>query len=279
MSISTVGSQSTSPQARLLADLQNKGLAADKAGLVASEIDSAVQSTKNSGTGKPDQASVRAAIEKQLTADVSSGKLSAADAAIVRKTLDEFDKRMGSAGAGQDGGKPDATEMFKKLDSNGDGKLTKDEFVAGKPDNVTAEQAGALYDSMAQGKTDGLTQDQFTSGMQAQQSKGGGAPPAGGGGGDSGGSSSSSSSSKTELSRSATTSGTVTTTVITYTDGTKETKISSGGSDTSGSAKDSKSSADTLLDLMKEASSSSDSSSATDYLKQLLAGGLVDVKA
>ena len=278
MSISSVSGSSTSPQARLLADLQSNGLASDKAGIVASEIDSAVQSTKSSSSGKPDQASVRAAIEKQLSADVASGKLTESDAALVRKTLDDFEKKMGSAGGAQGGDKPDAAEMFKKLDSNGDGKLTKDEFVAGKPDNLTSDQAGALYDSLAQGKTDGLTQDQFTSAMASQKP-----PSGGGGGGDSGGgsssassstSSSSSSSSKVEQSRTSTTSGAVTTTVITYTDGSKETKTSYGASDSSSDA--SKSSTDTLLDLLKQNGSSTDT---TDYLKQLLAGGLVDIKA
>lgn len=277
MSISSVGSSSSSPQARLLADLQSNGLASDKAGLVASEIDSAVQSTKGSSTGKPDQASVRAAIEKQLTADVASGKLSDADAAMVRKTLDDFEKKMGSAGGAPGGDKPDAADMFKKLDTNGDGKVTKDEFIAGKPDNISADQAGALYDSMAQGKTGGLTQDEFTSAMKAQQ------PPGGGGGGGSGGgegggsasaSTSSSSSSKVEQSRTSTTSGAVTTTIITYTDGSKETKTSYGASD--GNSDANKSSADTLLDLLKQNGSSSNTS---DYLKQLLAGGLVDVQA
>jgi hypothetical protein len=278
MSISSVSSSSTSPQARLLADLQSNGLASDKAGLVASEIDSAVQSTKSSGSGKSDQASVRAAIEKQLSADVASGKLTESDAALVRKTLDDFEKKMGSAGGAQGGNKPDATEMFKKLDSNGDGKLTKDEFVAGKPENVSSDQAGALYDSLAQGKTDGLTQDQFTSAMASQKPPSGGGG-GGGGGGDSGSSSaaSSSSSSKVEQSRTSTTSGAVTTTVITYTDGSKETKTSYGASDSGSDA--SKSSADTLLDLLKQNGSSSDTTNATDYLKQLLAGGLVDIKA
>lgn len=280
MSISSVSGSSTSPQSRLLADLQSSGLASDKAGLVASEIDSAVQSSKSSSSGKPDQASVRAAIEKQLTDDVASGKLTEADAALVRKTLDDFEKKMGSAGGAPGGDKPDAAEMFKKLDSNGDGKLTKEEFVAGKPDNVTSDQAGALYDSLAQGKTDGLTQDEFTSAMASQKPPSGG----GGGGGESGGgsssassASSSSSSSKVELSRTSTTSGAVTTTVITYTDGTKETKTSYGASDSGSDS--SKSSADTLLDLLKQNGSSSNTTTATDYLKQLLAGGLVDIQA
>jgi hypothetical protein len=283
MSISSVSGSSTSPQSRLLADLQSSGLASDKAGLVASEIDSAVQSSKGSSSGKPDQASVRAAIEKQLTDDVASGKLTEADATLVRKTLDDFEKKMGSAGGAPGGDKPDAAEMFKKLDSNGDGKLTKEEFVAGKPDNVTSDQAGALYDSLAQGKTDGLTQDEFTSAMASQKPPSGG----GGGGGESGGgsssassassASSSSSSSKVELSRTSTTSGAVTTTVITYTDGTKETKTSYGASDSSSDS--SKSSTDTLLDLLKQNGSSSNTTTATDYLKQLLAGGLVDIQA
>lgn len=282
MSISAVGSQPTSPQSRLLEDLQNSGLSTDKASMVASEIDTAVQSSKTDGTGRPDRASARAAIEKQLTADVASGKLSADDAALVRKTLDEFDKHASaSQGTGKssgNGGPPDPAELFSKLDTNNDGKLTRDEFVTSRPQNVSEDQAGQMYDSIANGNTDGLTSDQFVQGMKSQQPPAGGggrAAPAGGGGGGGGdSSSSSSSSSKTEVSRTSTTQGSMKTTVITYSDGSKETTTSYSGS----SSDSSQSSADTLQDLLKQLSSS-DSSNAANYLKQLLAGGLVDTQA
>lgn len=271
MSITQIGGQQLSPKDRLLGNLESGGLAADKATMVAGEIDSAVQSAKSSSSsGRPDRASVREAIEKQLTADVSAGKLTADEANLVRQTLDQFDKRLseGQSSAGG-GGKPDPTEMFEKLDSDGDGKLTRDEFVAGRPEDVSEDQAGSLYDSIANGNTDGLTAEQFAQGMASQQPPGGGPPSGGGGGGGS-----DSSSSKSEVSRTSTTQGAVKTTVITYSDGTKETTTST----VSTSDDAAKSSSDALLDLLK-ASSASDTSSAADYLKTLLAGGLVDIKA
>ncbi|TAN65055.1 MAG: suppressor protein [Magnetospirillum sp.] len=274
MSITQIGGQQLSPKDRLLGNLESGGLAADKATMVAGEIDSAVQSAKSSSSsGRPDRASVREAIEKQLTADVSAGKLTADEANLVRQTLDQFDKRLSEGQSSADGGgKPDPTEMFKTLDSNGDGKLTRDEFVGGRPKDVSEDQAGSLYDSIANGNTDGLTADQFAQGMASQQPPGGGGPPSGGGGG--GGSDGSSS--KSEVSRTSTTQGAVKTTVITYSDGTKETSTST--STVSASDDATKSSSDALLDLLK-ASSASDTSSAADYLKTLLSGGLVDIKA
>ncbi len=74
----------------------------------------------------------------------------------------------GSTAGSANGGGP-GSELFSKLDANGDGTVTRDEFVAGKPDNVSEDQAGKLYDSIAGANTDGLTQQQLIDGLQSQR--------------------------------------------------------------------------------------------------------------
>jgi hypothetical protein len=273
MSVPSLGSQAASLANRLRTDLQDSGLSAATASKVQSEISTAIDSVKSAaGGGRPDRASVREAIEKQLAADVQSGTLTSDEADTVRKTLEEFDNRMQQQG-GPAGGKPDPAELFTKLDSDGDGKLNRDEFVAGRPKGASEDQAGQMYDSLAGGNTGGLTVDQFTKGMQSMQPPAGGppagGPPPGGGGGGGGGEAD-----KTEVSRTSTTKGAVTTTVITYSDGSKETKTSYG---VAVDDPDTKSSTDELLDLLQQTSPSEDTKLA-GYLKSLLSGGLVDIK-
>ncbi len=60
-----------------------------------------------------------------------------------------------------------AAKMFDALDTNGDGTVSKDEFVAGAPQGVTADQAGGLFDKISNGNGDSLTKDQFVSGFKS----------------------------------------------------------------------------------------------------------------
>lgn len=68
---------------------------------------------------------------------------------------------------GDGNGPPDPGEMFGKLDSDGDGTVTRAEFVADRPDQVSEEQAGSFFDKIAgSSSSDGLSQDQFVEGMK-----------------------------------------------------------------------------------------------------------------
>jgi len=110
MSTSAIGGNATSPQARLLADLQKNGLSSDSASSVASEIDSVVQSLHSqSGSSTPtDPATVREAIESRIKSDVESGTLTQDQADAVTKTLDQLDQQMAKSGPppGGAGGPP-----------------------------------------------------------------------------------------------------------------------------------------------------------------------------
>lgn len=184
MSISSVGGQS-SVQNLLLNDLRKSGLSSDLAEQVDSEIKSVFDSLSSSGT-RASPTDVRSAIEAKLKDDVEAGSLTQDQADQVLSALDEFEKQLkqngGPQGASGGGRGADPTELFKKLDSDGDGKVSKDEFVAGRPDNVSEEDAASFYDKIAKesgGDAEtGLSEDQFAAGMQ-KAGPSPGAPPAG----------------------------------------------------------------------------------------------------
>jgi hypothetical protein len=272
MSISSVGNQS-SIQSLLLNDLKKNGLTSDVASQVESEIASVFQSQATSGT-RPSPTDVRAAIEAKLAEDVSSGSLTQEQADAVIKALDEFEsqiKQSGGAGGGKGG--PDPSELFSKLDSDGDGTLTEEEFLAGRPDGVSEDQAKQLYAKIAEesggNAGSGLTQEQFTVGFAAAAPSGpppgGGAPPAGGGGGGS----SDSGSSDEVVSVTTTTSADGTKTTVTkYADGSSSTSVTYGQADSS--------SADTLQAILKSLTKgNSDSGETSAYLNKRLAGNLI----
>lgn len=72
------------------------------------------------------------------------------------------------------GSRPAASDLFAKLDTDGDGAVSQDEFVAGRPDDVSEEDATALYSTLFGEGTESVDSETFVAAMQ---------PPAGGGGG------------------------------------------------------------------------------------------------
>ncbi len=69
-------------------------------------------------------------------------------------------------------------ELFSKLDANGDGSLTKDEFVAGRPDGVSETDAASLFDKIDTANAGTVTSDEFVTGMaNAMPPRMAGGPP------------------------------------------------------------------------------------------------------
>lgn len=100
----TISSVSSTSSDFLLTKLETNGLSASKAQLVEDDLSeiSATASSDASASGPVDMKAMRAALDKKIDADVSSGKLSASDAAAVKKTLDDMDAQgSGSGDAGQ----------------------------------------------------------------------------------------------------------------------------------------------------------------------------------
>jgi Ca2+-binding EF-hand superfamily protein len=56
--------------------------------------------------------------------------------------------------------------LFSKLDADENGKLSKDEFVAGRPKDVSEEQASQLYSKIDSSSTGAVTEDEFAEGME-----------------------------------------------------------------------------------------------------------------
>lgn len=58
--------------------------------------------------------------------------------------------------------------LFSKLDSDQDGTLSEDEFVAGRPKDVSSSQASKLYSKLDTSGTGALSEDDFDQGMDDQ---------------------------------------------------------------------------------------------------------------
>lgn len=54
-------------------------------------------------------------------------------------------------------------EMFSKMDTDGDGSLSAEEFIAARPLDVTAEMAANLYSSIDTDSSGSLTESEYTS--------------------------------------------------------------------------------------------------------------------
>lgn len=160
-----------------------------------------------------------------------------------------------------------------------DQKLS-DDVASGKLSQDDADKIGKALDQM-DGSSD--SEDATDSSESGGAAKAGG-PPGGGGGGGGG------STEKTEQSRTVTISGGIKTTVITYTDGTKETKTSiaqDGDRDSKGKtneASDKKDAAaagktDHSGKPTNEAASKADDETAQAYLSQIEPGSLFNAYA
>ena len=60
-------------------------------------------------------------------------------------------------------------KLFQQLDTNNDGTISKAEFIAGRPKNMSEAQAGALYDKIDSDGSNALTQTQLDAGLAANR--------------------------------------------------------------------------------------------------------------
>lgn len=70
----------------------------------------------------------------------------------------------GQATAGRDAR---LAERVAELDTDGDGQVSREEFLAGRPQNVSEDQAGALFDQIDTEKTGSLSTEAVENGLKA----------------------------------------------------------------------------------------------------------------
>ncbi|MFA5122353.1 EF-hand domain-containing protein [Zavarzinia sp.] len=99
---------------------------------------------------------------------------------LVAALIDILDKTKTDGTTSRDGASGDATgtppssqDLFSTLDSDGDGKVSKAEFLAGRPDGLREDQATSLFDSIDTEQTGSISADQFAAARPQ-----GGPPPA-----------------------------------------------------------------------------------------------------
>lgn len=60
------------------------------------------------------------------------------------------------------------SDLFSSLDTDGDGVISQEEFAAGRPDDVSEEQATLLFESLDTDGAGSITKDQFVDAMKPQ---------------------------------------------------------------------------------------------------------------
>jgi Ca2+-binding EF-hand superfamily protein len=150
--ISSVGS-STSTSAAYISPLDTNG-----DGVVsAAELQAAAQSGLLSASilGDEDDNSDPSATDK------FSGNL----AGMLLQMQESSASQSGSSSADGTAAQSPIDQLFASMDTNGDGKVTSDEFVAGRPKDMSADDAAALFKSLDTQSSGSLDKDQFAEGL------------------------------------------------------------------------------------------------------------------
>ncbi|MBB3647701.1 Ca2+-binding EF-hand superfamily protein [Rhizobium sp. BK619] len=117
--------------------------------------------------------SAKKSTTSQQTSEDSTNSAEKLMSQLMSLTMNGLSGQSGSSGE-QDG---EEGMDVAQLDTDGDGYVSKAEFVAARPSDVTEDQAGTLFDSFDSEDSGSLSVDALTEAMSAQRSQRAGGPP------------------------------------------------------------------------------------------------------
>jgi membrane protein involved in colicin uptake len=149
----------------------NKEISALKASIAKAEAQNSGSSAKAGANNKSSAYSA--------TVSVTQADKAAPESKMSGAAMDVL-MRMGPGGGErpETDQRPDFSKLYNHLDADGDGSLTKEEFVTANAGRMGEDKASALFDAMDEEGTGTLSKEQFDDGMK-KTGPGGPPPPAG----------------------------------------------------------------------------------------------------
>ncbi|MCX5807234.1 MAG: EF-hand domain-containing protein [Proteobacteria bacterium] len=115
------------------------------------------------GDGSISKSELSSALSRSSSANPIMGSDSDSTSSFVSLLNALNESIAGAAGANSTGstGRLSGEEIFKKIDINGDGTLSKTEFEISRPSNMTVTQADELYSKLDTNKDGSISQSEF----------------------------------------------------------------------------------------------------------------------
>jgi hypothetical protein len=140
-------------KSKINAEITN--LKAEIAALKTTDQQDTSRATAKNGAGKTNMA-------QMTSADKAAPESKISDSAMdVLMRLGPQGGMMPPGGRNAAGGPPDISQIYADMDSDSDGKVTKDEFVAGSADHMSEDRASKLFASIDSQNTGSITEEQF----------------------------------------------------------------------------------------------------------------------
>ncbi|MFH0823733.1 MAG: EF-hand domain-containing protein [Pseudomonadota bacterium] len=146
--------------------------------------------------------------ESDETSSTTSGSGTTASNELVQALLEAIDKYTAAteeSDSTSNQARGSLSDLFGKLDTDGDGSVSKEEYVSNRPDEVSEDQANEMWGRLDTSDSGSLTESEFMSAMESQGPPPGPPPGKFNGQDESGVSSSTASSSSATSSSSGTT--------------------------------------------------------------------------
>lgn len=117
------------------------------------------------------EASAKNDASKKTSAQVTSAGKAAPESKVSDSAMDVLMRlgpqggMMPPGGRNAAGGPPDISQIYTDMDSDSDGKVTKDEFVSGSADHMSEDRASQIFASIDSQNTGSITEEQFAKSM------------------------------------------------------------------------------------------------------------------